>query len=216
MLHFCSKWEAMRVPQLKIPPVENVAKVRRFPPLQSKRLPLLLSWIRARGQRSHTSVSILSRFPSSLPLLSPPSLSRPCLTLSLPAPAPPSQVVFNWGGGADGRRTSAPLSLAALWWGEGWRWWWWWWGVRGVQRRVLLSFLPLSISNPAVVSNKHTPAHASEHTRSRARAGVFSLNWVLQCVQSKDEGKNTGVARGERRTLQGEFDFHIILPAHTH
>ena len=167
-----------------------------------------------RGQRSHTSVSILSRFPTSLPLLSPTSFSRPCLTLSLPAPSPPSQVVFNWGGGADGRRTSAPLSLAALWWGEGWRWWWC--GVGGVQRRVFLSFLLLSISNPAVVSNKHTPAHASEHTRSRARAGVFPLNWVLQCVQSKDEGKNTGVVRGERRTLQGEFDFHIILPAHTH
>lgn len=33
LFHFSSKWEAMRVPQLKIPPVENVAKVQRFPPL---------------------------------------------------------------------------------------------------------------------------------------------------------------------------------------
>jgi len=112
--------------------------------------------------------------------------------------------LFLIGKRGDGRRTSAPLSLAALWWGK-------------ESAAVGLSLLfPLSISNPAAFPNTHQ--HPGTHTSSLTHTCTsrhFSLNWELQCVQSKDEGKNTGVARGERRTLQGEFDFHLVL-TYTH
>lgn len=142
------------------------------------------SWWSLMPQRPHhgSMSTLTSSPPPSLVWLGSPSLL-----------APPETGCFNWGEGGCSSWPGCPLMAKDR--GR----------LEGLPLSPPFCFIP---SQTGLLLQTHTSAHYTPHTHRHAYTHAhrrFSLNWVLQCVQSKDWDENM------RRILQGEFDFHIIF-----